>query len=211
MQARRIARELVLLGLSQLSNKPSQQQPQQLQDLMGAAVRTLTAEVRDTLEVAASELERGSDRLLSSEVRAADILSARAMVQEAIELAQTAINRMGGSVDLPEFIQMANQQAVRDHGFELLNCIQNNRTEIDQLLEASMVDWQLSRLARVDQDILRVAVAEMQYLGTPDRVAINEAIEMAKRYSNDDGYRFINGVLRRVTDRLKAAALAPKE
>jgi N utilization substance protein B len=44
----------------------------------------------------------------------------------------------------------------------------------------------------------------MVYLNQPDRVAINEAIEVAKRYSGEDGHRFINGVLRRVVDHLKA-------
>ncbi|MEO1068445.1 MAG: transcription antitermination protein NusB, partial [Cyanobacteria bacterium J06638_6] len=57
------------------------------------------------------------------------------------------------------------------------------------------------RLPRIDRDILRLAVVEMNYLGTPDRVAINEAVELAKRYSDDDGFRFINGVLRRVVNR----------
>ena len=41
----------------------------------------------------------------------------------------------------------------------------------------------------------------MDYLGTPDRVAINEAVEIAKRYSGEEGFRFINGVLKRVVDR----------
>jgi N utilization substance protein B len=64
-----------------------------------------------------------------------------------------------------------------------------------------MVAWQLKRLARIDRDILRIAVVEMDYLGTPDRVAINEAVELAKRYSGEEGFRFINGVLKRVVDR----------
>lgn len=44
------------------------------------------------------------------------------------------------------------------------------------------------------------------FLGVPERVAINEAVELAKRYSGDEGHRFINGVLRRVSERIKAAA-----
>jgi transcription antitermination protein NusB len=49
---------------------------------------------------------------------------------------------------------------------------------------------------------------EMRYLGIPDRIAINEAIELAKKYSDEEGYRFINGVLRRVSDGLKDAPTA---
>jgi N utilization substance protein B len=65
-----------------------------------------------------------------------------------------------------------------------------------------MVDWQLKRLPKIDQDILRLAMAEILYLDIPQKVAINEAVELAKRYSDDAGYRFINGVLRRVSNQL---------
>lgn len=72
------------------------------------------------------------------------------------------------------------------------------------MLTDALVDWQLSRLATIDRDILRIAVTEIVYLAVPQRIAINEAVELAKRYSSEDGHRFINGVLRRVIDRVKA-------
>ncbi|NEO62999.1 MAG: N utilization substance protein B, partial [Moorea sp. SIO4G2] len=55
--------------------------------------------------------------------------------------------------------------------------------------------------------ILRMAVAEISFLGIPDRVAINEAVELAKRYSDEEGHRFINGVLRRANELIKTQAL----
>lgn len=204
MQARRIARELAILSLAQLPNKPERLQAQQLQDVVLAAVRTLTTEVHDTLETAAAELSRGNDRLLSSETRAVDLQSSRAMVQEAIDLAQAAINRIGSALEIPEFIQLANQKEVRAYTMELLTQVKANQTEADKLIERSLVDWQMSRLARIDRDILRLAVTEFWFLGVPEQVAINEAIELAKRYSSEDGHRFINGVLRRVTEQLRA-------
>ena len=202
MQARRVARELALLSISQLSSNPEKLQAQQLQGLLLAAVRTLTTEIQDSLETAAAELERGSDRLLSSETRAVDTNSARAMVQEAIDLTQHAINRMGTAVELPEFTQMANQQEVRDYVLDLLGQVHTNREQIDRVLTENLVEWKLERLARIDRDILRIAVAEILFLGVPNKIAINEAVELAKRYSGDDGHRFINGVLRRVSDAL---------
>lgn len=200
MQARRIARELALLSLSQMPTTPEKLQTRQLQDYVLAAVRTLTAEVQDALETASAELERGSDRLLSSETRAVDLQSARAMVKEALDLTQAAINRMGIAVELPEFIQLANQQEVRSYALELLAATQKNRAHVDEMLSQNMENWQLSRLVRIDQDILRLAVTEMTYLGTPGKVAINEAVTLAKRYSGEDGHKLINGVLRRVSD-----------
>ncbi|NJL22527.1 MAG: transcription antitermination protein NusB [Leptolyngbyaceae cyanobacterium SM1_3_5] len=210
MQARRIARELALLSISQLPPKPDRLTSQQLQSFVVAAVRTLTAEVHDSLETAAAELQRGNDRLLNSETRAVDVNSARAMVQDAVELTQTALNRMGAAIDLPEMIQLANQQEVRHYAIELLSMVQVHRPDVDALLDECMVDWQVKRLARVDRDILRIAAVEMQYLGVPDQVAINEAVEIAKRYSGEDDYRFINGVLRRVSNRLKGKPIEPE-
>ena len=89
-KARETARELALLGISQLPANPELLEAKKLQDVVLAAIRTLTAEVQESLEAAASEVQRGSDKLLASEIRAADIQSARAMVREAVELTQTA-------------------------------------------------------------------------------------------------------------------------
>lgn len=204
MQARRIARELALLSLSQLPSDPHKIQAQQLQDVVLAAVRTLTTEAQDALETAAAELKRGNNRLLESETRSTTVDSARAMLAEAAEITQTAINLVGNALELPEFIQLANQREVRDYAMQLLTNVAAHKAEIDDLLVQNLVDWQLNRLAKVDQDILRVAVAEIKYLGTPERVAINEAVEISKRYSGEEGHRFINGVLRRVSNYLKS-------
>ena len=205
-QPRRIARELALLSLSQLPTMPDRLDAQQLSNLILAAVRTLAGEIHETLETAAAELKRGSDRLLQSETRATDVRSAKAMVADAIELAEKAINRLGTAVEIPEVIQLTNQQEVRSYAIEIIKTINRRQVEIDAALTQALQDWQLHRLPRIDRDILRIAVAEMSFLGIPDRVAINEAVELAKRYSDEEGHRFINGVLRRVTDRMKAEA-----
>lgn len=201
MQARRMARELALLGLSQLPEKPKKLQELDLEALLQAAVKTLAAEAKDALETASDELKRGSQRLVDTDLVATDVESSRAMVDEAIDLTQAAINRLAHAVEMPEFLQMTNQKEVRAFAMELLTHTAKYRSEVDAVLETAMVAWQLKRLARIDRDILRLAVVEMDYLGTPDRVAINEAVEMAKRYSGEEGFRFINGVLKRVVDR----------
>lgn len=208
MQPRRIARELALLSLSQLPTSPEKLDTQQLSNMVLAAVRTLTTEVQDTLTTAAAELQRASDRLLSSETRAGDLKTSRVMVSEAIQLTESAINRVGVTLELPELIQLANQPEfdVRTYALQIIRAVNAHRTEIDEKLTAALVDWQVSRLARIDRDLLRIAVAEIVYLGVPERVAINEAVELAKRYSGDEGYRFINGVLRRVSEQLRVTA-----
>ena len=203
-QPRRIARELALLGQGQLDRNPEKLARESAADLILAATRTLASEIEESLEAASAEVSRGNERLLMSETRAADVSGARAMVREALELSQVAINRLGAVIELPELLEVArSQQDVRDYAIEILLAIAHHQADIDALLSASMVDWQLHRVPQLDRHILRVAVAEMVYLGLPDSVAINEAVELGKRYSDDTGYRFVNGVLRRVSERRK--------
>lgn len=201
MQARRMARELALLGLSQLSEKPGRLVAQDFEKLLLSAVQTLTAEAKDALETASDELKRGNQHLVDSGTRASDVEKGRGMVEDAIALTQTAINRLAHAVELPEFIRLSNESEIEAFALELLSNTAKHQSDVDALLDEVMVAWNLKRLARIDRDILRLAVVEMTYLGTPDRVAINEAVELAKRYSDDDGFRFINGVLRRVVSR----------
>jgi N utilization substance protein B len=203
-KARETARELALLGISQLPANPELLEAKKLQDVVIAAIRALTTEVQEALEAAASEVQRSSDKLLASEIRAADIQSSRAMVREAVELTQTAINRLGSAMEFPELIQLANQQDVRTYALQILTKVSANRVQIDELLSEALVDWQIERLARIDRDIMRIAIAEMLYLGLPEQVSVNEAVQLAKRYSGDEGHRFINGVLRRVVDKINA-------
>ncbi|MBJ7899388.1 MAG: transcription antitermination protein NusB [Cyanobacteria bacterium RI_101] len=210
-QPRRVARELALLSLSQLKSAPEQLERQDFNALVLAAVRALRSEAQEFLETAAGEVNRANERLLSSETRSANADSARAMLQEALGLTQGAINRLGSALDWPETLQLAGQTDVREFALELIAAVHRRRSEIDQILEAALVDWQLSRLPRLDLDILRLAVAEIYFLEVPQKVAINEAVELAKRYSDDEGSRFINGVLRRVSNqRGNAPAPLPK-
>ncbi|NEU75345.1 transcription antitermination protein NusB [Hassallia byssoidea VB512170] len=203
---RQIARELALLSLSQMPINPKKLTEAQLPKLVLAAVRTLTLEVQDSLDNAAGELQRSNDRLLSSQTRTTDVNTARTMVKEAIEYTQTAINQLGTALEFPELIQLANQDKdVARYAIEIVKTVNEERKAIDQLLSDALVDWQVTRLAQIDRDILRIAVAEMEFLEVPDSVTIDEAVELAKRYSGEDGHRFINGVLRRFTDQKKTA------
>lgn len=207
-QPRSIARELALLSISQIKTKQGSLSPEDSDSLILAAIRTLTIEVQDNLEAASAELKRGEERILNSETRASDLNSARVMVREALLVSQTAINRLGTAIEFPEFLQLTNKQQVREYAAKLISTVNEYNREIEQALSNVLVAWQLGRLAKIDRDILRIAVAEIIYLEVPEKVAINESVELAKRYSDDDGFRFINGVLRRLSDRLKEQSTA---
>ncbi|GAB4342015.1 MAG: transcription antitermination factor NusB [Desulfobulbaceae bacterium] len=79
---------------------------------------------------------------------------------------------------------------------ELIRGICGNLEEIDERVRSRSHNWRLERMSTVDRNILRIAVYEMLH-GTdvPARVAINEALEIAKQYSTPDSVAFINGIL----------------
>lgn len=202
-QPRSIARELALLSISQIKNSKGKLSQEDLDNLVLAAIRTLTIEVQDNLEAASAEIKRGEERLLNSETRASDLDSAKVMLEEALAISQTAVNYLGVAVEFPEFLQLTNKEQVKQYAIDLISTVNEHRSEVEQALSNVLVGWQLSRLPRIDRDILRISVAEMLFLEVPEKVAINESVELAKRYSDEDGFRFINGVLRRLSDRLK--------
>jgi N utilization substance protein B len=68
--------------------------------------------------------------------------------------------------------------------------------EIDELITQHLVNWRLERMPGVDRNVLRLAVAEMLgFKGTPFPIIINEALEIARRYSAPESVSFLNGVL----------------
>ena len=92
-------------------------------------------------------------------------------------------------------IYQVNRQA-RPYGLELVEGIVAAQQKIDDLISQAASNWRLSRLAATDRNILRLAVYEMiSENEIPDQVAINEAVEIAKRFAGDESPSFINGVL----------------
>lgn len=94
----------------------------------------------------------------------------------------------------------APDYAVDEFGEALLSLYAANEAEINQIIEGKLKGWETKRVARVNLAVLRLAVAEMLF-GQPDMhsVVINEAVEIAKKYGDEDDYQFINGVLGNVS------------
>ena len=76
--------------------------------------------------------------------------------------------------------------------------VRRNRTELDAVLAARADNWSLERMAVTDRNILRLAGFEILFFDTPGQVAINEAVELAKRYGGRQSPQFVNGVLDRL-------------
>lgn len=87
-------------------------------------------------------------------------------------------------------------EADRAYISRILNGVLSHVTELDEKISAASVNWSLERIAKVDLTILRLATYEILYEDdVPGSVAINEAVELANRYSEPSSGRFINGVL----------------
>jgi N utilization substance protein B len=81
---------------------------------------------------------------------------------------------------------------------EVVYGVIEKKNEIDEIANEYLNGWKISRLGNTDQAILRMGIYELLYTKTPEVVAINEAIELAKNYSDDDVRKMINGVLDKV-------------
>lgn len=81
---------------------------------------------------------------------------------------------------------------------EVVHGVLENKVAIDEKANEYLSGWKITRLGNTDQAILRIGIYELLYTKTPEVVAINEAIELAKAYSDDDVRKMINGVLDKV-------------
>ena len=96
------------------------------------------------------------------------------------------------------------EEDVRSFTEDILNDIFDHKKEIDVRLEKFSDNWTLSRMTVIDRNLLRMAAAELIYSKTvPPKVAIDEAVEIAKKFGTEDSPNFINGVLDRVLKELK--------
>ncbi|MDO5569495.1 MAG: transcription antitermination factor NusB [bacterium] len=104
-------------------------------------------------------------------------------------------NNMNYNID-----DVINEQLDNDNEFvrSLVIGVLDNQQKIDALSNKYLADWPIDRLGLTDQAIIRIAIYEMLYTDTPDKVAINEAIELSKKYSDDKVANIINSVLDKI-------------
>jgi N utilization substance protein B len=90
-------------------------------------------------------------------------------------------------------------EAAQEYARDLVDGVLAQRAGIDALLDAAAANWDLDRMAAVDRNALRIGCYEMLHCDAiPTKVAINEAIELAKRYSTEASGAFVNGILDRI-------------
>lgn len=207
MQSRTLARELALLMLGQVSDRAPASQAQasarpSLEQLLQQAQATLAQHLRESLDLSAEDLQGAQQQLLDSELQEQGeerLPRVREHLRQGLVHAEAALNRLSASLELPRLLLLADQDEVRRGAIDRAQAVLREREAIDSRLDAVMEGWRLGRLPRIDRDILRLAVVDLDQFATPAAVACNEAVELANRYSDEQGRRMINGVLRRFT------------
>ncbi|GAB6045760.1 transcription antitermination factor NusB [Caminibacter profundus] len=89
---------------------------------------------------------------------------------------------------------------------KLLNGVLENLNEIDEMIKDHLIDWSFDRLDKVDKQILRLGVYELKYTDTPFQIVIDEAVKIAKNFSEDKAKSFINGILDRIAKEIREDA-----
>ena len=166
------------------------------------AITCLQQHVRDALDRSAVDLQQAQQELLDSELQGEAeqrLPRVREHLRAGLGQAEQALNRLSASLELPRLLLLADQDEVRRGAIARARAVLVDRAAIDARLDGVMEGWRLGRLPRIDRDILRLAVADLESFATPPAVACNEAVELANRYSDEQGRRMINGVLRRFT------------
>ena len=217
MNARRAARELALLTLYQLDRQKSGQgllaafrpEKEALEELILSSVRALVNEAQEQIESAARDMASVSQSLLEYEMdhpenlktpmdaplQPVPIPTTRQMIEK-IERCLLAAEWLYEASRMPELASLAKRPEVREYAVALIQHVLQNQPELDEKINAVSSEWRVERMMKIDQYILRIAASEMLYEKDVDiSVAIDEAVELAKQYSEEESYRFINGVL----------------
>jgi transcription antitermination factor NusB len=103
-----------------------------------------------------------------------------------------------------------DDKSAREFAQQLVEGVAAHREEIDQVIRGVAQNWEIARMAVIDRNVMRMAAFELFHCpDVPPKVAINEAIELGKRFSTQNSGAFINGILDKIKDRARSPAAGP--
>ena len=212
MQARRAARELAFILFSQFDKKITTYSKEDLENIILKSVRILTSNASDELKLTLGSLIDLKDKIdtyeaehetnLNRPIGVANVpvplpmtsdLSGK--IEEMLDIAEKALL----ALEIAEFATLESQNEVKNYAVTIAEFFQKNHEEVDGLIKKYSKGWDFDRLVKMDKDILRIAIVELLYIkDAPMKVVVDEALELAKKYSTDDSASFINGILAKV-------------
>jgi transcription antitermination protein NusB len=215
IQGRRAARQLALLALYQLEDARGTSFAElpdgreSLERLIYGVAQSLTLQAKDALERSAEQLTDAAEDLVRIEFEDPENLATPmgtpqqavplrntketlAMLQQGLSACELAYNML----DVPQLILHFQDAAIREFTFTLIQLVALHNHEFQTVINHYSDDWAADRMIKMDRLILKLALAEL--LHQPDidaAVSVNEAVELAKLYSQEESHKFINGLL----------------
>ena len=199
---RSIARELSLICLGIIKDKGNCKFSKiQIDEIFESALDSLLDYCRNELDTCEADLENASQSILDSELKDGDnssFLNVRNDLKKSLFKIEGVMNTLSLTLDFPKLVVSSSQDDIREDVTQRILDIMNNIQKIDSDIDEVMDGWRLKRLPRVDRDILRLAYLDINFLNTPIAVACDEAVNLANKYSDEQGRKMINGILRRL-------------
>ena len=212
MQARRAARELALILFSQLDQEITKYSKKDFEEIMVKSVRILSnsaseelnltvgslIDLKDMLESYEAEHESNLSRPMGAKNKPVQIPMTDEMISKVDSMLDVAEKALL-ALEIAEFTTLENQSEVKNYTIEIAEQFKINHNAIDNEIQKYSNGWDISRLVKIDKDILRIAITELLYTkGAPIKVVVDEAVELAKKYSTEDSSSFVNGILAKV-------------
>ena len=212
MQARRASRELALILFSQFEKEITHYSKDDFKNIMLKSVRILSNSASEELKLTVGSLidiksflddyeadhESNLSRPLGAKNKPVQIPMTDEMIAKVdsmLDVAEKAIL----ALEIAEFTTLENQSEVQNYAIEIAESFKQHAKEVDGEIQKYSNGWDISRLVKMDKDILRIAITELLYVkGAPLKVVCDEAVELAKKYSTEDSSSFINGILAKI-------------
>lgn len=215
MQARRASRELALILFSQLDKNLEKYKSEDFSTMILKSARTLISSSSEEISLCVSELNAIKNQIIEYENNHKDNLSRpidcdnipvaiplTSDFEAKIDILLNAAEKALSALDIAELCTLSSKNEVEEYVIKICSEFQKNKSEIDKNISEFAFGWDIDRLFKIDKDILRIAIVELVYIkDVPHKVVIDEALELAKKYSTDDSPSFINGILARVVEK----------
>ena len=205
MDHRSLSRELSLLSLGLVKDKIGQNgfdiDDINFEVIFESGIELMVNHCREELALCEDNLEKASNKLLESELSEINnelFEKSRNEIKETLLHLEAVMNTLSDILDLPKLIAVSDQIKVRNDIQNRISKVLKNIFFIDSNIDNIMEGWRFKRLPRIDRDILRLAFVDIKFLNIPISVACNEAVNLANKYSDIQGRKMINGILRRL-------------
>jgi len=212
MQARRAARELAVILFSQFEKDLDKYTAADFDKIILNSVRTLTNNAYEELQISLSPIQKIKEFIENYEtdheinlerplgvnnlpVELPLTSDMKEKIDEIVNVAEKALL----ALEIAEMTTLEEKGEVKRYLMDIAKQYQKNHQEVDEHIKEYSRGWDIERIYKIDRDILRIAITELLYLKkVPVKVVIDEALELAKKYSTDDSTSFINGILGKV-------------